>query len=246
MDTWLSADWPAPANIGTAITTRRMPGLSLPPFDPCNLGSRCGDDALAVAGNRRQLRALLGLPSDPVWLHQVHGAAVVRAEAGDSLPAEPEADAATTSEPGIVLAILTADCLPVFFCSQDGLEISLAHAGWRGLAAGVLEQTIASMRHPPEDIMAWIGPAIAQASYEVGDEVHRAFVAGNPAAESAFSATRPGHWLCDLPALARLRLQAAGVSRIGGGGFDTRSDPRFYSHRRSPVTGRFASLAWIR
>ncbi|MEZ5460635.1 peptidoglycan editing factor PgeF [Dokdonella sp.] len=244
---WLTPDWSAPACVHAVVTTRRMPGYSRPPFDSCNLGSRCGDDAQAVAANRHEIIDTLGLPSSPAWLHQVHGIGVVRVGSASANPAEsePEADAATTRDPGRVLAILTADCLPVLFCAEDGSEVSVAHAGWRGLAAGVLEQTVAAMQSAPNRILAWIGPAIGPDSYEVGTEVHAAFMQSGPAAASAFQATRPGHWLCDLPALARMRLQEAGLSSIGGGGFDTRTDPRFYSHRRDRRSGRFASLIWI-
>lgn len=244
-NTWLTADWPAPANVRTVITTRHSSGHSLPPFDRCNLGSRCGDEADTVAANRRELTNVLRLPSSPAWLHQVHGTRMVRIEEINAHTVEPEADAATTRTPGLVLGILTADCLPVLFCSLDGNEVSVAHAGWRGLAAGILEQTVAGMRSPPNRIMAWIGPAIGRDSYEVGEEVHDAFIKAGAAAESALSVTRPGHWLCDLAALARQRLAYAGLTSIFGGGFDTRTDARFYSHRRDAITGRFASLIWI-
>ncbi|MGH8111372.1 MAG: peptidoglycan editing factor PgeF [Rhodanobacteraceae bacterium] len=157
-----------------------------------------------------------------------------------------EADAAVTRSPGVVLAIQTADCLPVLFRAQDGSEIAAAHAGWRGLSAGVLEATLGSMRTPREHVIAWLGPAIAAESYEVGDEVRAAFVARDSAAASAFSATRPGHWLCDLYELARRRLRTAGVTRIFGGGFDTFTDPHLQSYRRDrPRSGRMASLIWI-
>jgi YfiH family protein len=159
---------------------------------------------------------------------------------------EPEADAAVTRTPSVVLAIQTADCLPVLFCSDDGAEIAAAHAGWRGLSAGVLEATLAAMQTSRENIIAWFGPAIAAPSYEVGDEVRDAFLAHDPAAASAFTATRPGHWSCDLYALARQRLQRAGVTRIFGGGFDTFTDPRLHSYRRDGAhSGRMVSLVWM-
>ncbi|EIL98661.1 hypothetical protein UUA_11026 [Rhodanobacter thiooxydans LCS2] len=148
--------------------------------------------------------------------------------------------------PGTVLAILTADCLPVLFCAADGREIGAAHAGWRGLAAGVLEATLTQLETPPARLLAWLGPCIGAASYEVGEEVRAAFVANDAAAAACFAATRPGHWRCDLAALARQRLAAAGVARIHGGGFDTHADPRFYSYRRDGArSGRFASLIWL-
>ncbi|MGB0133807.1 peptidoglycan editing factor PgeF [Dokdonella sp.] len=245
-NSWLEADWQAPACVHAVVTTRQMSGHSLPPFDRCNLGSRCGDDAQAVAANRQEIIGQLDLPSPPAWLHQVHGTRVVRVDAVPAVDtAEPEADGSTTRTPGVVLGILTADCLPVFFCSMEGDEVAVAHAGWRGLAAGMLEQTLASLCSPSRRVMAWIGPAIGRESYEVGEEVHEAFVSTGSEAQSAFSATRPGHWLCDLPALARQRLEHAGLHSIAGGNFDTRADSRFYSHRREARSGRFASLIWI-
>jgi len=261
---WLTPDWPAPANVRTIVTTRHGPGLSRSPFDAFNLGAHCGDDPQAVAQNRARLRDALQLPGEPLWLRQVHGTSVMiapppftgkdgasvagtdRGARAKSLPEEPEADAALTHTPGVVLAILTADCLPVLFCAHDGSEIAAAHAGWRGLRAGVLENTLAAMRTPRHDILAWLGPAIGAQSYEVGDEVRDAFVMHDRGAAQAFSPTRSGHWQCDLYALARQRLNAAGVTRIHGGGLDTFSDPRFYSFRRDGArSGRFATLIWL-
>ena len=172
----------------------------------------------------------------------------LRERGGDS--GEPEADAAVTSTPGTVLTILSADCLPVVFAARDGSEIAAAHAGWRGLAAGVLEATVAAMRTPPAEILAWLGPAAGPLAYEIGAEVFDAFVARDARAQAAFAATRPGHWNVDLYALARLRLGDAGVTAVHGGGLCTISDPaRFYSHRRSTSdgsgrTGRMATLVW--
>jgi YfiH family protein len=209
-----------------------------------NLGTRCGDDPEAVARNRACLHDVLSLPSEPRWLRQVHGTRVAIEPARD----EPEADAAVTRTPGMVLAMQTADCLPVLFCADDGSEIAVAHAGWRGLSAGVLETTLDTMQTPRANILAWLGPAIAATSYEVGDEVRGAFLAHAAAAAvaSAFTATRPQHWLCDLYALARQRLQHAGVTRISGGDFDTFTDPRLHSYRRDgAVSGRMASLIWM-
>jgi YfiH family protein len=228
-------------------TTRSGPGASPPPFHDFNLGLRNGDDAAVVAENRRRLQAALELPSPPRWLRQVHGTGVVVEPAVD----EPEADAAVTSTPGVVLAILTADCLPVVFAAKDGGEVAVAHAGWRGLAAGVLEATVAAMRTPPSRLLAWLGPAAGPQAYEVGAEVRDAFLARDPRADAAFVATRPGHWTIDLYALAKRRLADAGVVDAHGGGLCTISDPaRFYSHRRSVVdgsgrTGRMCTLAWI-
>jgi polyphenol oxidase len=244
-DAWIFPDWPASARVHAAVTTREGPGVSQPPFGRFNLGLRSGEDAQTVESNRTALRQSLNLPAEPRWLRQVHGTMV--ADLGPlPSPGEPEADAAVSHLPGTVLAILTADCLPVLFCTEDGATIGAAHAGWRGLAAGVLEETIAQMQRPPACMLAWLGPCIGGPSYEVGDEVRKAFIAHDAAMASAFEATRPGHWLCDLAMLARQRLQAAGVTRIYGGGFDTRSDARFYSYRREGArSGRFASLIWM-
>lgn len=244
-DTWIVPDWPAPANIGAAVSTRLGPGVSPPPYDRLNLGLRSGDDLAAVAANRAALAQALALPAAPLWLRQVHGTTVARhAAPGED---EPEADAAVARGAGKVLAILTADCLPVLFASADGSTIAAAHAGWRGLAAGVLENTLAQMAVPAADVMAWLGPAIGAPSYEVGYEVRTAFVSADPPAASAFTPTRPGHALCDLYELARRRLATAGVTRIFGGGFDTFQDARFYSYRRDgAASGRFATLIWTR
>ena len=263
---WIEADWPAPANVRALTTTRHGLGVSQPPFDHLNLGARCGDAPEAVAENRRQLADALGLPSPPRWLRQVHGTGVVRfapslsptpsqpppslrERGGDGI--EPEADAAVTSTPGTVLAILTADCLPVVFAARDGSEVAAAHAGWRGLAEGVLEATVAAMRSPADRLLAWLGPAAGPDAYEVGTEVFEAFVSRDAGASAMFAPTRPGHWNVDLYALARRRLAAIGVADVHGGDLCTLSDPaRFFSHRRSTLdgsggSGRIATLAWI-
>ena len=241
---WIIPGWPAPANVRAMVTTRNGPGVSQPPFNAFNLGARCGDDPQAVAQNRARLREALQLPAEPRWLRQVHGTHVVHFDSHDA-EQEPEADAAFTRASGVVLAILTADCLPVLFCARDASEIAAAHAGWRGLCAGVLENTVAAMRTAREDLLVWFGPAIGPRSYEVGDEVRAAFVAHHRVAGEAFTPTRPGHWQCDLYALARQRLRMAGVTQVHGGGFDTFTDPRLYSYRRDGGrSGRFATLIW--
>lgn len=243
-DTWIFPDWSAPPRVHAAVTTRNGPGVSLPPYARFNLGLHSGDDADTVYSNRRALAQALNLPSAPRWLRQVHGTRV--AELGP-LPGatEPQADAAVSRMPGTVLAILTADCLPVLLCADDGSEIGAAHAGWRGLAGGVLEATVATMATPASRLMAWLGPCIGAQSYEVDAPVYRAF-GGDRAPPGAFVPIRPGHWHADLARLARHRLQAAGVARIHGGGPDTFTDPRLYSHRREGArSGRLASLVWL-
>lgn len=277
MSAWINADWPAPPGVRALTTTRHGLGVSRAPFDDFNLGSRCGDHADAVIENRRQLEAALQLPSPPRWLKQVHGVQVVRfapslsppakgragegwvsrkelplpgphLHAREGVDAEPEADAAITATPGVVLAILTADCLPVVFAARDGCEIAVAHAGWRGLAGGMLEATVAAMATPASRLMAWLGPAAGPDAYEVGTEVFDAFVSRDRAAEAAFLPTRPGHWNVDLFRLARMRLAAAGIAdgHVHGGGLCTISDPqRFFSHRRDGRGGRIATLAWM-
>ena len=245
----LRADWPAPVRVRAFTTLRRglEVGESLPPFDAFNLGARCGDDPAAVAHNRAALGWVGELPAPPHWLQQVHGTGVVRIAQSEPVSAdEPVADAAVTDVAGAVLAILTADCLPVLFCAADGGEVAAAHAGWRGLAAGVLERTVVAMHTPASGVLAWLGPAAGPAAYEVGEDVRAAFVDHDAGAGAAFTATRPGHFLCDLYTLARRRLQRAGVTRISGGGLCTISDAqRFYSHRRDGRSGRMASLVWI-
>lgn len=240
----LVPDWPAPPNVRACVSLRCSPGVSIAPWDRCNLGSRCGDDAAAVASNRNGLVAALGLPSMPRWLHQVHGVEVAFVDRADSA-VEPTADAAMTAQAGRVLAVLTADCLPVLLCRADGSAVAAAHAGWRGLVAGVVEAACDALGSPDREVLAWLGPAIGAASYEVGGEVREAFVRVDAAAEAAFAPTRPGHWTCDLYTLARQRLAVRGVSAVHGGGFDTFTDDRFYSYRREARTGRFASLVWM-
>jgi YfiH family protein len=241
---WILPDWPASRGVHAAVTTRHGPGISAGPYARFNLGLRSGDAAEAVASNRDALHHALALPAAPRWLRQVHGTTVAQLGPLASID-EPQADAAVAHLPGTVLAILTADCLSVLFCSQDGARIGAAHAGWRGLAAGVLEATIAAMGTAPARLLAWLGPCIGAASYEVGEEVRAAFVERNAEASACFVATRPGHWHCDLAGLARQRLAAAGVAGVHGGGFDTLADERFYSYRRDGAgSGRFASLIW--
>jgi YfiH family protein len=249
----LEPRWAAPAGVRAAFSLRSG-GASESPWDTLNLGVHVGDDLSAVFENRRRLANALRLPSEPVWLDQVHGKDVIevdersRPEGGS----RPRADAIVTRTPGIVLAIQVADCLPVLFSSRDGRVLGAAHAGWRGLAAGVLEATVAAMARPPSDLVAWLGPAIGPAHFEVGEEVREAFLAGPPghfgvsgAVEAAFQRNPKGRWQCDLPALARQRLAALGVGQVDGGEWCTAADPvRFFSHRRDQRTGRMAALIW--
>ncbi|AKA22410.1 peptidoglycan editing factor PgeF [Pseudomonas chlororaphis] len=239
MSDWLIPDWPAPAGVKACVTTRAG-GVSLAPFDSLNLGDHVDDDPRAVAENRRRLTDRFSM--QPAWLQQVHGIDVV--EADPSLVAT--ADASWTSTPGIACTAMTADCLPVLFCDRSGSRVAAAHAGWRGLAAGVLEATLDSLNVAPAEVLAWLGPAIGPQAFEVGPEVREAFVRHLPLTEQAFvPGHNPGKFMADIYRLARLRLAACGVTAVYGGGFCTVSDPRFYSYRRSPRTGRFASLVWL-
>lgn len=240
---FLKADWPAPANI-VAGTTLRNGGVSEGVYASLNLGAHVGDRALAVGENRQRVAERLRLPGEPYWLRQVHGHRVVRAPFGD---AEPEADACLTGETGVVCAVLTADCLPVLFCSADGSAVGAAHAGWRGLSAGVLEAVIAAFDCDPGSLTAWLGPAISQPSFEVGAEVRREFVDHDAAAARHFERNAAGRWQADLYGLARQRLESSGLKAIYGGGRCTyRETDAFYSYRRNGECGRMASLIFRR
>ncbi|MFO7542052.1 MAG: peptidoglycan editing factor PgeF [Thiobacillus sp.] len=231
-------DWPAPLRVKSLMTTREG-GVSFPPWASFNLGDHVNDDPAHVAANRARLRQ--HLPSGPTWLKQVHSATAVEAGAGPV-----EADAAFTRQPGLVCAVLTADCLPVLFCDRTGSVVAAAHAGWRGLADGVLEATVAAMQVPPGDILAWMGAAIGPQAFEVGDEVRQAFVARHPEAAEAFVPHAPGKWLADIYRLARIRLAHVGVKAVYGGGRCTFSEAdRFFSYRRDGETGRMAALIWL-
>lgn len=232
-------DWPAPARVH-GLMTLRTGGVSQGPWTSFNLGDHVGDDPTHVTANRAQLRRQL--PAEPAWLRQVHSARVVEAGRAPS----PEADASFSRETGQVCAVLTADCLPVLFCDRAGSVVAAAHAGWRGLADGVLEATVAAMQVAPGEVMAWMGAAIGPQAFEVGDEVRAAFVAQQPEATVAFVPHAPGKWLADIYALARIRLGHAGVEAVYGGGRCTFNEAdAFYSYRRDGVTGRMASLIWL-
>ncbi|MDP2135207.1 MAG: peptidoglycan editing factor PgeF [Sulfuritalea sp.] len=245
-------DWPAPPGVRALSTTRRG-GVSQAPWDSFNLGDHVGDDPQAVAANRALLRR--ELPAEPAWLRQVHGTHCV-----DAAMVAPgiEADASFTRQRGVVCAVLTADCLPLLLCDDRATVVAIAHAGWRGLAAGVIEATVAAMAEPGERLMAWLGPAIGPQAFEVGTEVRQAFVIHDPLAASAFIPAANGKWLCDIYRLARQRLDVLGIRRVTGprsgipgmqsSGADscTVGDAgRFFSFRRDGASGRMASLIWL-
>ncbi|MBP2851416.1 purine nucleoside phosphorylase YfiH [Dickeya oryzae] len=238
----LIPDWPAPARV-RACSTTRLGGVSSAPYDSLNLGNHVGDSPLHVQDNRQRLLATAGLPVMPHWLQQVHGTQVINLDqvSSDSLTG----DAAYTTRQDRVCAVMTADCLPVLFCSANGDEVAAAHAGWRGLQAGVLEETLRHFHARPADILAWMGPAIGPQQFEVGGEVREAFLQVDPIADCAF-VPRNGKFLADIYQLARLRLAAAGVTQVFGGEYCTVSDSgRFFSYRRDGMTGRMATLIWL-
>ncbi len=239
MNDWLIPDWPAPAGIKACVTTRSG-GVSLAPFDSLNLGDHVDDQPEAVAENRRRLTEHFAMA--PAWLQQVHGVAVAHAD-----PAVvATADASWSATPGVACTVMTADCLPALFCNRAGTRVAAAHAGWRGLAAGVLDATLDHLDVPPAEVLVWLGPAIGPQCFEVGAEVREAFASQLPATEQAFvPSINAGRFMADIYQLARLRLAARGVTAVYGGGYCTVSDPRFFSYRRAPRTGRFASLIWL-
>ncbi len=233
-------DWPAPANV-KALQTTRKGGASAAPYASFNLGSHVGDNPLLVNRNRMLLAHLM--PSEPVWLNQVHGVAVADAGHAGCLP---QADASISAHPGAVCVVMTADCLPVLLCDDKGSVVGAAHAGWRGLCDGVIEQTVHAMQVPAATLMAWLGPAIGPAAFEVGAEVRAAFIAKQPQAAAAFVPGAEGKWMADIYQLARLRLNALGITRIYGGELCTFSDAqRFYSYRRDGATGRMGTFIWL-
>jgi YfiH family protein len=236
---WIVPDWPAPPRVRAFVTTRSG-GLSEGEHGSLNLGTKCGDDPARVAANRDVVRRYL--PAEPRWLAQVHGSAVADLDARQG--GEPAvADAAVTSVAGRVAVVLTADCLPVFLCREDGSRVAVAHAGWRGLAAGVLENAAAAVGGR---MFAWLGPAIGPAAFEVGAEVREAFVRVHREAAAAFVARGEGKYLADLYALARLRLAGAGVRDVRGGGYCTFTEAgRFFSYRRAKASGRLGAFIWI-
>jgi YfiH family protein len=239
----LYPEWPAPAGVRSCSTTRSG-GVSPAPFESLNLGMATGDAPGRVDENRARVVAALGLPDPPRWLRQTHGTRVVAADKATALPV---ADGSTSRHPGEVCAVLTADCVPVLLCDNAGHQVGAAHAGWRGLAAGILESSVSAFDAPPADLLAWLGPGIGPGAFEVGPEVREAFVCGDPGADAAFRPSREDRFLADLYLLARRRLAVVGVERVYGGGLCTYRDAaRFFSHRRDgPQTGRMATLIWI-
>ncbi|HET8699592.1 MAG TPA: peptidoglycan editing factor PgeF [Gammaproteobacteria bacterium] len=235
--------WPAPPQV-RAFVTERAGGASEGRYAGLNLATHVGDTPAAVAANRAQLRGAAALPAEPRWLEQVHGTTVVDLDgAGAALP---PADGAVTSRPGVVCAVLTADCPPVLLCDRAGTRVGVAHAGWRGLLHGVLPAAVAALGGDPADLLAWLGPAIGPGVYEVGAEVRHAFIAADPRAAAHFAPNARGRWQADLYGLARSSLGAAGVREVFGGGFCTFTErERFFSHRREAPCGRMATLIWI-
>ncbi|HZC85761.1 MAG TPA: peptidoglycan editing factor PgeF [Steroidobacteraceae bacterium] len=249
----LTPEWPAPPAVHAAFTLRSG-GVSAAPFDSLNLAAHVGDEAAAVAENRRRVRAGLSLPEEPAWLEQVHGVEVVDLDAAApaigptrSAPATamPAADAVVSRHAGRVCVVQVADCLPVLLAARDGSAVAAAHAGWRGLAAGVLEATVKRLAVEPRDLLAWLGPGIGAAHFEVGAEVRQAFLAQDAAAADAFAANTRGRWQCDLAGLARRRLTGLGIGAVFGGKWCTYGDAsRFFSYRREGRCGRMAALIW--
>ena len=239
----LTPEWDAPRAVRAAFTLRGG-GVSLAPYDSLNVGAHVGDSPAAVAENRRRVCARLDLPAEPAWLEQVHGTRVADLDAPHE--ARSAADAVITRRAGRVCAVQVADCMPVLFAARDGSAVAVAHAGWRGLAAGVLEETVGRLGVAGQELIAWLGPAISARHFEVGEDVRAAFLNANLAASGAFVANAGGRWPCDLTALARLRLAALGVREVSGGAWCTYADrARFFSFRRDGRCGRMAALIWL-
>ncbi|KAB2933690.1 MAG: peptidoglycan editing factor PgeF [Candidatus Contendobacter sp.] len=235
-------NWPAPVQV-RAISTTRHGGISSPPYDSLNLAEHVGDDPACVAANRRRLAAAVGYLAEPAWLEQVHGTNVI--DAG-TIREPVAADAAWTRAAGRPCVVMTADCLPVLLCDRAGTMVAAAHAGWRGLAGGVIAATVGEMKVPPTELLAWLGPAIGPDAFEVGEEVRAAFVALDGANASCFKPSPAGRWLADIYGLARRQLRRLGVSAVYGGEFCTFGESeRFFSYRRESRTGRMATLIWL-
>jgi YfiH family protein len=236
---WLKPDWPAPVNVHAAVTLRTG-GVSQGNYASLNPAQHVGDDPAAVDQNRRIIKEMLALPSEPVWLNQIHSNVAVEAIPGMALT---QADASYSTQAGVVCAVMTADCLPLLVCSQNGMEIAAIHAGWRGLLDGVIDNTVAILRH--KELMVWLGPAIGPEQFEVGEEVRAAFVAKSSDYASGFKPINQNKWLADIYHLARINLAKLNISDVYGGGFCTVTDQeRFYSYRRDRHTGRMTALIW--
>ena len=235
-------DWPAPARV-RAVSTTRLGGISPPPYDSLNLADHVGDDPACVAQNRRWLAAVAGYPAEPAWLEQVHG---IRAVAAETVRAPVAADAAWTRKLGRPCVVMTADCLPVLLCDRAGTVVAAAHAGWRGLAGGVIAATVHRLGVPPTELLAWLGPAIGPTAFEVGEEVRVAFLALDFGSVDCFRPSPAGRWLADIHELARRQLRRLGVTAVyGGDGCTFREPARFFSYRRESRTGRMATLIWL-
>jgi polyphenol oxidase len=236
---WLQPEWPAPANIHAA-TTLRTGGISQGVYTSLNPATHVGDNPESVSKNRQIIKTLLNLPSEPIWLNQIHSNRAVKAIATDT---PQQADASYTDQSNVVCVVMTADCLPLLVCSADGSEIAAIHAGWRGLLDGVIDNTIAALQN--RDVLVWLGPTIGSERFEVGNEVRAAYVAKSAKYASAFNQQSDTKWLADIYQLARINLAFLGITKIYGGDFCTVTDEkRFYSYRRDKVTGRMATLIW--
>jgi polyphenol oxidase len=244
---WLTPTWPVPANV-RALSTLRGGGVSAGRYASLNLGDHVQDAPEAVAENRRRLRAAAGLPAEPAWLAQVHGVQITDLDSSPADLSAPRsaADGAVTRVPGRICAILTADCLPVLIASEAGDAVAAAHAGWRGLAGGVIEAAVKALAVAPASLLVWLGPAIGPGHFEVGSEVRDELLRADSGARAAFVANSRGRFMADLPGLARRRLERLGITRIYGGGKCTHAQPdRYFSHRRDGQTGRQATLIWL-
>ncbi|MEX1200405.1 MAG: peptidoglycan editing factor PgeF [Methylophaga sp.] len=241
-DSLIRPDWPAPGNVNALFSTR-LGGVSPAPYNSLNLGDHVGDPPENVAANRQLLINTADLPDTPLWLRQTHSTKVI---ASKHWQAYIEADAIFSTQPNHICAVMTADCLPVLLCDKQGRQVAAIHAGWRGLCDGIIEKTVAQLGGAPEDLLAWLGPAIGPAQFEVGAEVRDAFIAESAEAKSAFLPSKPGHFLADIYTLARQRLHHCGIKNSYGGDYCTVSQPElFFSYRRDGVTGRMASLIWL-
>ncbi len=239
---WIEPDWPAPPGV-RVISTLRPGGVSTGPYASLNLAAHVGDRPAAVTENRARLRQAAALPGEPLWLEQVHGVDVLVHE---GTPATRSADASVAFEPGRVCAVMTADCLPIVLTDRAGTRVGVAHAGWRGLLAGVVETTIDRLGCPPQDLLAWLGPAIGAGAFEVGAEVRDAYARRSAALAEAFAANERGRYRADLYHLARAVLAAVRVTAVHGGRWCTHAEAdRFFSYRRDGTTGRMATLAWL-